>query len=318
MGRAQRPRHGVVDIGLLGWRDHNPGQRHVRSRHRTNSTVLADGPIARIRRRAGGHRQRFERRGGLRPVRAPIRRAGPQTRADIRGCRWRRRWSPVRPAHESPRSPRRPQRCAAPPRGSPRIRTRTPASPHAAQRPARIGAALACGARIVVAHRGRQRVQPLRQRRPVSGTQITGDRGHPRAERPRCRHSDCCRPRARSAPRPDRTCTPTDRHDLAVWAPTASSTSRHGRDRLIQCRHHSVARHSRCAPTMPATIRKSIVPAGNTLATAGNRLQRERELHLAHARAWLMFCTAEISAATASQPSPHTTPLSHQRFAPRI
>ncbi len=50
-------------------------------------------------------------------------------------------------------------------------RTGRPAGLTAPQRPARIGAALVFGARIVLAHRGRQRVQPLVQRRRIGGMQ---------------------------------------------------------------------------------------------------------------------------------------------------
>src|SRR6478609_3025856 len=52
------------------------------------------------------------------------------------------------------------------------------------------------------------------------------------------------------------------------------------------------------------TIRKSITPDANTLATAGNRCRNAHaNCTWPTARAWLMFCAADTSAATASQPS---------------
>ena len=68
-------------------------------------------------------------------------------------------------------------------------------------------------------------------------------------------------------------------------------------------RHHLVVDILRTRDDIETT-RKSIVPRRNTLATAGNRyLSAHANCTCPTARAWLMFWTADTSAATASQPS---------------
>src|SRR3979490_415734 len=68
------------------------------------------------------------------------------------------------------------------------------------------------------------------------------------------------------------------------------------------------------------TSRKSIAPVANTPAPAGNSSRKVRPKRICPpARARLMFCPAEISAATASKGSVHHNARSaHSRGAPRV
>ena len=152
--------------------------------------------------------------------------------------------------------------------------TGTPGGLSARQRPTGIGAALRVGARIVLAHRGGQRLQPLIQCGAVGGPNVAGDKANP----------TWCRVDIQTAavlnsgrhPHPGRIDLATHGSPVAQFGrgqlhPLLGVTG----DRRIQLGDDRVvdvlgARDDR------QTIRKSITPRTNTLATAGSRSHKVR------------------------------------------
>ena len=234
MRRPVRPGHGVVDIGFVG--------RPVTARPPTGQIPppnelrgVRRRPISRIRRCAGGHRQRLELRGlgdfahrlggqNAEPGQIAQLGTGPVNRGLFgqhmdNGCR----------------SGGAVGRCRAVVATAPASKTGVPTP---AARTHQRGAARVCADRArtpwLLTHRGadparrRRRRECCRRRRP----------SRPRSAR--SPHSAARRSSAAPAPRPDRTWPPTDPPDPAASGPTASSTSPHNGRSPIQPGHHLV------------------------------------------------------------------------------
>ena len=126
----------------------HPGQRHVRSRHRTTPRSSPTG------RYPGSGATPVGTFNGLSVAVAATSRTllggqHPKPGQIPRLDHWCRRGWPARPAHESPRTPPRPPHRARRRPGSPQSALAGQRGLTARQRPTRIGAALLLGARIV-------------------------------------------------------------------------------------------------------------------------------------------------------------------------
>ena len=230
MGRPERIGHGVVHVGfahrLVAAR---PATRHIPPPQKLRR--LGAGPVSRIRCDCRGrHGQRLQRRGGGQvahrlgghdPEPAQITRiVAPALQGALLG------------QHMDHHAGRRSRAVA----GRTGRAVRPPALTgqggfQAAHRPARIGAALGVAARIVGAHRGRQRLQPGIHRcrvahLPPSPLPLTSTPFRTRA--------------------PRRMWRPTHRCGHATCSSTASSTSRPGRRWPHPAPPSPRRRHSRC------------------------------------------------------------------------
>ena len=221
MRRAYRERHRVIDVGLRAGLS-QCGHRHVRSRHRTNSTSFADGRYpgsgpasvgtgrgftwrlaASARTDSAGRIPNPGRYPGLLLVPSRVAcSASTWITADAAAARWA-------PAGQSSR----PHRQA-------RVASRRANGPKASAR-----RWLWCAGRVRTPWPPtRSTVDPTPRRRRHE--HVPSRTPSPPPQPDRHPHTGRRPPPAGPAPRPDRPSRPTDRSDPAVSAWTASSTSR--------------------------------------------------------------------------------------------